>query len=165
MVSRTEVIVDRGNLWIAHSGHLCIAYPRGETDAALISDVTRGFNLLVERAPAGIGLLFVSGAESPPPTDEMRDAAYKMFADFAPKLKLLAAYVEGSDFAAAAKHGLFTLLVSRLLRDKPVKTFGRIADATDWVESQANEIQLECPTSEELQLVIDRVASPGKQTS
>jgi hypothetical protein len=150
-----QIIVDRENLWIAHYGHVCIAYPRGETDAALITDVGRGVNILFKRVPTGIGLLMIIGAGSPAPVGEVRDAAMKMFADFEPKLKALGAWVEGEGFIAATKRSVLTLLFSRMLRKKPVKTFAKIAQAADWMEKQGKLTQFECPTSEELELAIE----------
>ena len=106
--------------------------------------------------------ILLIGAGSPAPAGTVRDAAVQMFSDFEPKLKLLSMWVEGSGFVAATKRSVLTLLVSRIVRKKPVKVFAEIAGATDWMEQQAKIVQLDqCPTSEELQLLIDR--SRGKK--
>ena len=157
-----QVVIDRENLWVAHYAHVCIAYPRGETDAALITDVGRGFNILAKRVPTGIALLMVIGAGSPAPMGEVREAAVKVFSGFEPNLKALGAWVEGEGFVAATKRSVLTLLISRLLRNKPVKTFAQLAQATDWMEAQGKSAKFECPTSEELQLAIDQVKATKK---
>jgi hypothetical protein len=155
-----QVVIDRENLWVGHYGHVCIAYPRGETDAALITDVGRGVNILFKRVPTGIGLLMVIGTGSPAPVGEVREAAVKMFSEFEPKLKALAALVEGEGFVAAAKRSVFTFLISRVLRKKPVKTFAQIGQAADWMEAQGKLAQFDCPTSEELQIAIEQNRRP-----
>jgi hypothetical protein len=162
MVSGLQVVVDRENLWIAHYGHVCIIYPRGHTDAALITDVGRGVNILHKKVPTGIGLLMLIGLGSPPPAGEDRSAAMKMFGDFEPKLKAMCSWVEGEGFVAAAKRSVLTLLMSRALRTKPVKGFSQIAQATDWMESQGKLLKFDCPTSEELQLAIEQSRQPKK---
>jgi len=160
LLGAAQVIIDRENIWVAHCGNVCIAYPRGETVSGMITDIGRCFNILAKRVPTGIGLLLLIGAGSPAPAGAVRDAAVQMFSDFEPKLKLLGMWVEGSGFVAATKRSVLTLLVSRIVRKKPVKVFAEIAKVTDWMEEHAKIVQLDqCPTSEELQLLIDRSRS------
>jgi hypothetical protein len=155
MVPGLSVVIDRENLWVGHFGHVCIAYARGATDAALITDVGRGFNILAKKVPEGIALLMIIGEGSPAPMGEVREGAIKLFSSFEPNLKALGGWIEGEGFIAAAKRSVLTILIQRLIRNKPVKTFAQIAQATDWLEAQSKLLQFQCPTSEELQLAID----------
>jgi hypothetical protein len=162
LLNTAQVVVNADNVWLAHCGQICVVYPRGETNAQMVADITRGVRVLTKRVPTGVGLLLIIGLGSPAPVGEVRAAALKMFEDFVPDLKLLAAYVEGSGFVAATKRSVLTLLFARLLRRRPVKTFGDLAQATDWLEAQAKRESVECPTSEELQLLVERSNNPNR---
>ncbi len=156
LLNTAQVVIDRPNLWVAHCGHLCVAYARGETDAALIGDLNRGFKILAKRVPTGIGLLLLIGEGSPAPTGEVRESAVQMFNGFGADLKMLAVYIEGSGFVAAAKRSVNTLLVSRIVSGPPVQVYGQVEQATTWLEQRALELHVESPSSEELQLLINR---------
>lgn len=157
MREEPQIVVDKPELVVAHYQQICIAIPRGDPDTAMIENIRGGMTALARRAGGSVGLLFIVAAKSSAPTGRTREAAAEMFDELRPNLKAVSAHMEGSGFAAAAKRSVFTWATQRMLGKTPVKTFGRLADSTHWLELKCKELKLNCPTSLELQSFVSRI--------
>ncbi len=158
MRESTDVLINRPDLALAHCEQICIAIPRGRAEVDLVRDIRRGMELLAKRYDErGFALLFIVAETSSTPSGAARDAAGEMFDALRPYLRVVSAQMEGTGFAAAAKRSVFTWATSKMLGKTPVKTFARLGEATEWLESKCGELGLPCPPRATIEALVRRV--------
>ena len=158
MRESTDVLIERGDLALAHCDQVCIAIPRGSATSDLVTDIRRGMETLAKRyGDKGIALLFVVAETSSTPSGEARHEAGEMFDAMRPYLRVVSAQMEGSGFTAAAKRSVFTWATSKMLGKTPVKTFARLSEATAWLEVKCAELRMPCPSRESLDALVRRI--------
>jgi hypothetical protein len=148
------VVVETATLTVAHAAQVCVVVPRGPPTTEGVRHIHGALEQLARRVKTGIGMLFVVGERVAPPSGDTRTAVAEMFRAMHPHLKVVSAQMAGSGFIAAAKRSVFTWATSRLLGTTPVRVFGDLADAADWLHARSGELGLACPPSLDLQAFV-----------
>ncbi len=106
------------------------------------------------RAPAGFGLVLVIPEQAGPPEGKVRDQAAEMFRAAGPRLKIVAAAMEGAGFAAAAKRSVLSLLVNFTLGGAAIKVFSATGPCCEWAVQQARLARVGSPPAIELEACV-----------
>jgi hypothetical protein len=109
------------------------------------------------RSPGGFGLVLLLPEAAGPPEGEAREMATQMFRAVKGRLKVMAAVLEGSGFAAAAKRSVLTVLVNVAIGSARLKVVSDVVSGCHWMAHQAKVAALSCPTSADLQALLERM--------
>jgi hypothetical protein len=97
------------------------------------------------------------------PPGEARTRVTQMFRAMHPHLKVISAQLADSGFIAAAKRSVFSWATADMLGKTPIRAFGGLAEAADWLQPRATALGLACPSSVDLQAFI-QARNPTSKT-
>jgi hypothetical protein len=137
----------------------------GPPTAGHIAAMRGQLKQLAAAYPSGIGLVFVIAETSGVPPVEVRDAATRMFQEAGSSLKLCAAILEGSGFAAAAKRSVFTLVSSSVFGTVKLKVFGAVPEGCLWLATESARAGIGIQGGAELRALVDRMRSCFSETT
>ena len=130
------LLLQEANFLLATHGPVAIIVVDGLTtieQAGAMGDLVRA---TVQRHPGCCALLFIVRDGAAIPNAEVRQRFQRTVRSAQGKLKLLAAVIEGTGFAAASKRSIFTMVVSSLMGPVAVKVFPDPPKACVWLATE-----------------------------
>lgn len=148
------MLVEKPSLMVAQSAHICIVVPRGVPTVEDVRHIHGGLEQVVKKVKRGVGVLLVVSERVSPPSGDARHEVSEMFRAMRPHLKVISAHLAGNGFVASAKRSVFTWATSHMLGKTPIRAFGDLAGAADWLYDRAAVLELDCPSSLDLQTFV-----------
>lgn len=112
---------------------------RGPVNAERFSLQRASIERVVRAHPGQAAVLCIIEPGSPPPSQELREAASAMLTQLAPKLRCVAYVIEGSGFRAAAVRGVLCGIELIRRNSYTARYFASVEQATTWLDGEGRK--------------------------